>query len=136
MSKEKDLAVLTTDVAYTTPEKKAAFHRVAKQYLRRLAAAMSLPPESYEIRSNKAGIAVSGEVTLHGERIYVQVSQLCVGPRERVVMYRGCRGRKDYCGLQNNFADASALVETDGLAALCLIEAEKAMAVAGDRAAA
>ena len=54
---------------------KRLFHRRARRQLLDLAEALSLAPEAYDLRSNRGGIAVSGEVTLHADRLYVQVSQ-------------------------------------------------------------
>lgn len=97
-------------------DRKAAFHHEARRLLRRLAKALALDADSYDIRSNQGGIAVSGEVTLHGETLYVQVSQSYIGPGSEV-LYRQCNGRKDYCGDRNHFASASDLSEPEQLAA-------------------
>jgi hypothetical protein len=43
--------------------------------LKALADALRLSSGEFDLRSNKGGIAVSGEVTLHGDDLYVQVSQ-------------------------------------------------------------
>lgn len=53
-------------VAYD-PAAKRLFHSRARSQLRCLATALGLPPGSYDLRSNPAGIAVSGEITLHTE---------------------------------------------------------------------
>lgn len=60
-------------VAYDD-EAKRKFHDHARRQLRKLAAALGLPAGSYDLRSNHAGIAVSGEITLRAEHLYVQVS--------------------------------------------------------------
>jgi hypothetical protein len=70
---------------------KKQFHFAARRQLRHLALALRLPEGSYEISSNKGGNAVSGEVTLHGEAIYVQAGQCGLG-----LLFRRCKGRKDY----------------------------------------
>lgn len=127
LSTQQDLAVLTTRCAYTVAAK-AAFHRVARKYLRRLAQALALPKGSYTIHSNQGGIAVSGEVYLHGEHLHLWVEQSCVGPAERVVFYRGCHGQKDYTGMQNHTAVATTLVDTSLMAALCRNVIEEAEA--------
>jgi hypothetical protein len=46
---------------------------------RQLATALRLRAGSFDLRSNKAGIAMSGEVTLHHARVYIQVSQPAFG---------------------------------------------------------
>lgn len=135
MSTEKDLAILTTDCGYNAVAKKQ-FHATAKRYLKRLAAALALPAGSFDLRSNHGGIAVSGEVTLHGEHLYVQVSQFSIGPLERVVLFRGCHGRQDYSGMENHYATAEDLIATAPLTKRCGLVAENAELCAAERMAA
>lgn len=78
---------------------KSEFLRVGKQMAIRLAAAMGLNEDGYDVRVNKAGIAVSGEVTLHTDRHYVQFGQSVPGS----FMVRSCKGRKDYTGGRNHW---------------------------------
>jgi len=94
-------------VAYDERAKRL-FHRRARSQLRRLATALGLAPGSYDLRSNPAGIAVSGEITLHIERLYVQASQPVMG-NENGILFRTCKGRKDYVGGPNNFASLNLL---------------------------
>lgn len=94
-------------VAYDA-EAKRLFHSRAKSQLRRLAAALGLEPGSYDLRSNEAGIAVSGEITLHGDHLYVQVSQSAMGYHSGI-LFRTCKGRKDFVGGPNNFASLDLL---------------------------
>ncbi len=56
-------------------ERKRRFHATARARLRQLVAELRLPAGRFDLRSNQGGIAVSGEITLHGEQIYVQVCQ-------------------------------------------------------------
>jgi hypothetical protein len=65
-------------------------------------------PDQYDLRSNFAGPAVSGEITLHADEIYVQVSIPCIRPG-REVMFRRCKGRQDYLGDRNHFCDIAVL---------------------------
>lgn len=88
-----------TDEGYN---KKKSMHSKGRAFLRRLAADLGLPKGSYDIRSNVAGIAVSGEVTLHAERVYVQLAEWYSSPGGVSVLYRACNGRKDYSGGRNN----------------------------------
>lgn len=88
--------------------RKRAFHSNGKVVLRAVAAALGLAEGSYDIRSNKAGIAVCGEVTLHAEGIYIQLSQGLMGDK---FMYRSCKGRKDYTGGTNCWMSFSTLTE-------------------------
>lgn len=83
---------------------KELFHKQGRTFLRNLAKALDLGPGQYDLRSNKGGIAVSGEVTLHSDRLYAQLYQSAIGPTGVQLMYRSCDGRKDFCGHLNNFA--------------------------------
>ena len=105
--------ILKTDLSYNETGK-AAFHKEAKRVLRALAKELGLKTGEFEVRSNLAGIAVSGEVTLHADHWYVQVNQApCPGD----VLWRLCRDRKDYTGMANNFASA---VDMENVAAFAL----------------
>ena len=98
------------------PDRKRRFHTVARTRLRRLAAELGYPPASFDLRSNQGGIAVSGEITLHHERVYVQVCQ----PATRAdtgILIRTCEGRRDYTGGRNHFAPLSVLDDIPALAA-------------------
>lgn len=98
------------------PDRKRRFHTVARARLRRLAAELGFPPISFDLRSNQGGIAVSGEITLHHEHVYVQVWQ----PATRAdtgILIRTCEGRRDYTGARNHFAPLSMLDDIPALAA-------------------
>jgi hypothetical protein len=90
------------DQEYASSYAKAEFHSKGKQVLRAIAKEMGLESGTYDVRSNLGGVAVSGEVALHGEHIYIQFSQSCAGLQDRF-MYRACEGRKDYCGRKNHW---------------------------------
>ena len=96
---------------------KRLFHKVAKQRLKALADALNLEPGSYDLRVNKAGVAVSGEITLHSDCLYVQVCQPCTS--DEGVMFRTCNGRKDYTGGRNHFAPTDMLDDIEVLAVRC-----------------
>ena len=114
MSKPSKEFDFRKSVAYDA-EAKRVFHSRAKSQLLRLATALGLEPGSYDLRSNQAGIAVSGEITLHGDHLYVQVSQSAMGHHSGV-LFRTCKGRKDYVGGPNNFASLDLLNRPDELA--------------------
>lgn len=97
-------------------EQKRRFHSTARSRLKKLAAALGLPPGSYDIRSNKAGIAVSGEITLHHDRAYVQVSQFGTASGHGILV-RTCEGRRDFTGGPNHFLPLSRLDDIPALAA-------------------
>ena len=93
--------------------RKVAFHYAGRRFLNKLAQVLGLAPTSFEVRCNLAGIAVSGEVTLHAERLYVQLSESAVGGGGVSILYRSCKGRKDYTGGQNHWKRIADL-ERDG----------------------
>jgi hypothetical protein len=104
----------STSVAYNA-QRKASFHFTARARLRKLATELGLPKGSFEIRSCKGGIAVSGEAILHHEKIYVQVSQSVIG-RGMGILIRTCNGRKDYTGGRNHWLPLDRLDDIHALA--------------------
>lgn len=92
------IKIASTPVAYN-PTLKKEFLRVGKQMAIRLAAALGLNEDQYDVRVNKAGIAVSGEVTLHTDTHYIQFGQ----SRPDSFLVRSCKGRKDYTGGRNHW---------------------------------
>jgi hypothetical protein len=101
-------------VAYD-PEAKRLFHVHARRRLLALAAVLGLGPCSFDLRSNQGGVAVSGEVTLHADHLYVQVSQPALGA-DSGILFRSCNGRRDYVGGVNNFASLDLLHDPEALA--------------------
>jgi len=88
---------------------KLNFHRLGKRVLKAIAKEMGLQSGTYDIRSNLAGCGSSGEVTLHGEHIYIQFSQTALGS-DAGFMYRYCDGRKDSTGGCNNWMNWDTLL--------------------------
>ena len=60
---------------------------------------------------------VSGEITLHADGLYVQVSQPATG-HDGGILFRTCEGREDYAGGTNNFASLDLLNQPKELASL------------------
>ena len=89
-------------------EQKKAFHRQARIALRALAKELRFPEGAYDLRSNRGGVAVSGEITLHHDRIYIQVCQPATGA-DSGILIRTCEGRRDYDGGRNHLAPLSLL---------------------------
>jgi hypothetical protein len=56
-------------------------------------------------------------VTLHADRLYVQVSQPATGS-DTGILFRTCEGRRDYVGGRNNFASLDLLHQPADLAAV------------------
>ena len=98
------------------PEQKRRFHATARARLRKLAAALGFTPTSFDLRSNAGGIAVSGEITLHHECVYVQVCQPASGANSGILI-RTCVGQRDYTGGPNHYAPLFLLDDIPALAA-------------------
>jgi hypothetical protein len=112
MSNVKELIRLAkTDLGYNATAK-AKFHRLAKSALRDLAVELGYALDAYDLRSNLGGIAVSGEITLHSNELYVQLSQSMTGMG---FMWRTCKHRKDYQGGANQWAAWDALHDLPAL---------------------
>jgi hypothetical protein len=114
MSKPSKPFDFRKDVAYNGAAKRL-FHIRARRQLKKLADALGLPPDGFDLRSNKAGIAVSGEITLHADYLYVQASQPATGS-DTGILFRTCKGRNDYVGGPNNFASLDLLHQPEELA--------------------
>jgi len=102
-------------VAYDEAAKRT-FHSEGRIAMRRVAEALGLVADAYDIRSNKGGPAVSGEITLHGEEVWVQLSLGCFGPGKEVI-FRRVAGMRDYCGDRNHWASVNELLAPDSFAA-------------------
>ena len=89
--------------------KKTAMHSAGRAFLTRVAADLGLTLAQRDIRSNLGGMAVSGEVTLHADHIYVQLHESGVGHGGVRFMYRTCASRTDYCGGTNRYRFATDL---------------------------
>lgn len=96
--------------AYTTEgaEAKALMHREGRKLLKAIVKEVGIPEGTYDIRSNQGGIAVSGEVTLHSDTLYVQLSESCMQPGVSI-LFRSCKGRKDYSGGMNLWSHVRTL---------------------------
>jgi len=108
------IALVKTDLGYND-EGKREFHDKASGILYSLAQALGYTADQFEVRHNQGGIAVSGEITLHSDTLYVQLSQTCLGPNYGF-MWRTCSGRKDYTGHANQWAKWDELLDVDKLA--------------------
>src|ERR1700734_541030 len=75
--------------------------------LRKLALALGLDKSQYDLRFNPGGIAVWGEVTLHTDTRYVQVSH----GHDLGILARTCNGRRDYTGGTNHWLPLTLLTD-------------------------
>lgn len=101
-------------VAYDAPAKRA-FHAEGRRALLRLADALGLAPGSYTVRSNQAGPGVSGDITLHADEIWAQLSVSLIGP-DHEICFRRVRGRDDHIGERNHWASVRELLDPVRLA--------------------
>jgi hypothetical protein len=86
-------------------EVKKSFKRAGLNFCKDLAARLQLPEGSFDISFNEGGIAVSGEVTLHHENFYLQIS-------DSGCFYRECKGRRDFTGGRNCWVEGFGESET------------------------
>lgn len=90
--------------AYTDEgaKQKDEFKRLGKKLAREIAKVLGLSAGSYDVRYNPGGVAVCGDIHLHGECIYIALEQTVIGS-DFGFMYRHCKGRKDYTGGHNRW---------------------------------
>ena len=79
---------------------KDSFHKLGKKFLKTVAKQLSLP--NFDVRSNKGGDAIVGEVILHTPSFYVNIGT-------NFSYARACQGMKDYSGGVNNTIPTEAL---------------------------
>lgn len=73
---------------------KEKFKKWGKSLLRKVIKLLELKKGEYDLRYNPAGIACSGDHTLHTDNIYVHFNlDVC-----NWVLVRTCKSRKDYTG--------------------------------------
>ena len=94
---------------------KRTYHAEGRRVLKRLAQALSLPDEAFSISSCLGGPAVSGEISLHTDDLYVMIG--IDWPEERRhVLFRRVAGRTDYTGGPNHWASITELLSPDRFA--------------------
>lgn len=67
---------------------KLSMHSAGRAFLQKLARDLGLQTHEREIRSNRGGLAVSGEVTLDAPGLYLWLQESCVGARGVTITYR------------------------------------------------
>jgi hypothetical protein len=95
-----------------------------------LAEQLELLEGSYEIRQSEGGIAGSGEITLHSDNLYVQISQWA-GYKDLRLLIRGCRSRTDFSGHENH--TLTTLATPGGVVRMCAACIKKAEALGAER---
>lgn len=89
---------------------KKTLHAEGQAFLRQLAKDLDLGKGEFVIRSNAGGIAVSGEVTLHANNLYVQLGESLTG-KGVTALFRHCDSRQDYTGGQNHFMALGSMLD-------------------------
>jgi predicted transcriptional regulator len=104
---------------------KDQYHKLGQKVLKQLARDLNLAEGTFDIRSNKAGIAVGGDITLHADHIYINICATSVTSstvngfsQHCRVMYRGCDSRTDYRGHRNLWAHIEELTDSRTLEAM------------------
>ena len=94
-------ALLDTNVT------KETLHHSGRKFLRSVADALELKPDTFELRSTKGIEGGMGEVILHSDHLYIQVHASDEGLG---VLHRVCKGRNDFAGGQNRYVKVSELL--------------------------
>ncbi len=95
-------------------QRKREHLRLGRAVARELAKQLGLAAGSYDVRTQAAGIAVPGDITLHGEWVYVSLGQCSM---HGAFMFRSCKGRKEYAGGPNRWIGYDALLDMPDLVA-------------------
>jgi len=106
----KFVRLAQTDLSYNEADK-AEFHTMGRKVLKEIASRLRLAPSEFQVRSNLGGVAVSGEVTLHADWVYIQLFQSCLGGD--MFMFRSCSGMKDYAGGLNRWMRWEQLLDLE-----------------------
>ena len=102
-----------------TDANKERWHRLGRGLAKTLAEKMGMPKGSYKITSCKGGPAVSGEIVLHSDWLYVQFGISCFGG-ETQFMFRTCDGKWDFTGGMNRWMAFDKLADLNKVAAKLL----------------
>ena len=89
---------------------KQEFARLGKKLAKFIAKSLGLPKGSYTVRWNAGGDAVSGDVILHAEHLYINFGQSCLGNQ---FMYRWCQDQQDFTGGRNRWMNWTELLNID-----------------------
>lgn len=94
---------------------KAEYKRLALSVLRSIARDLKLEKGTYSIRFNPGGIAVAGDAILHHDRFYLTTGEIGV-------MWRTCKGQRDYTGGTNRWAHSERGMFSTSLSVPELVE--------------
>jgi hypothetical protein len=111
MAKARRWQGMASEGDFAHAPEKIRFHKAAHKALKVIAEEMLLlRSPQYGISTNGGGVGVEGETMLHTDHIYAQVlwDGRNMDPHTSRVMWRTCKGRKDYSGGQNHWGDLRA----------------------------
>lgn len=94
------------------PGAKKDFHLWSEYYLRLIADKLGLRPGEYKLGHCNGGDAVSGEIILHSDKLYVQFYQ---GTETNSFLWRKCNGMSDYTGETNQWMRWDSLKNIDSV---------------------
>lgn len=94
--------------SYVDLDVKQGMHRAARAVLMEFVEHLGIDKSDFEIRSNYAGIACSGEITLHAVDFYMQIN---LGMRNMEILIRSCEGLSDFTGGTNHFKSIKDLLD-------------------------
>jgi hypothetical protein len=106
--------VQNTNIAYDEVAK-TRFKKEGMAILREVAKRMGLLHAQYDVRWNAGGIAVSGDIILHTDTLYVNLMQSAIGS-DMGFMFRACNGRKDYTGMTNHWMKFDHFTDLESVA--------------------
>jgi len=86
---------------------KAEFEHRSMRLLKQVRTLLGLTPKTCRVHYNAGGMAVSGESTLHSDRVYIQVS----GFTDLGILVRAVTGRSDYSGKANHYFSFDRLID-------------------------
>jgi hypothetical protein len=92
MSAAKKLALIIKKPLGYNERLKNEFKRLAMKVMKELVKEIGLEPGSYTVKWNAGGIAVSGEVWLFHDNVFIEFSQSAIGP---MFYYRKPRDRNN-----------------------------------------
>lgn len=94
---------------------KKAYLSMGRMILKRLAEQMGLSKGNCSVRLCEGGPAVAGEIILHSDHLYLQIHPAWAGQGAQI-MYRTCKGQKDYSGGPNQRASIGELDDLEHFA--------------------
>jgi len=99
------------DVEDHAASPKVLMRRHGEKLLKYVAQSLGFEKGHFNLSYHPAGIAVSGDVTLHSDHLYLELNESSCGGVE--ILYRQCHGMKDSVGGHNYFKRVEHLLEDE-----------------------